>query len=129
MYNGYLIKINGMAYPVRHMVLSSYSVKDEPMIIDDYYDTAYNRHVVKAPKNKIEITFTIRQLYDTEYPEAIAPFTDTMEIEYYNPMTGLYTTDIFTYDGSLQPQLDRIYNTRVLYKEVGIKLIRKAGGE
>lgn len=125
-FSGTYLTIDGTAYPTAYMVIPSYSVDDSPIIVNDYYDAAYNRHIVKAPKNDIGITFRIRSMYSTEFVAAIAPFADTMTITYYDPKIDGYLTDTFTYEGSLNPTIARQYNSDVLFEELEIHLIRKA---
>jgi len=125
-FSGTYLTINGTAYPTAYMVIPSYAVDDSPIIVNDYYDAAYNRHIVKAPKNDISISFRIRSMYSTEFVSAIAPFADTMTITYYDPKIDGYLTDTFTYEGSLNPTIARQYNSDVLFEELEIHLIRKA---
>lgn len=126
-FSGYYLSINGVNYPTAYMVIPSYAVDDAPIIVNDYYDANYSRHITKAPKNDITISFSIRSMYSTEFPDAIAPFSDTMTVQYYDPKIDGYLTDTFTYNGSLNPKISRQYNTDVLFEELKIKLIRKAG--
>lgn len=107
------------------MVIPSYAVDDAPIVVNDYYDAAYNHHIIKAPKNEITISFNLRKMYSDEFTQAIAPFTDTMTIEYFDSKVDGYITDIFTYDGSLNPSINRQYNSRVLLNELSITLKRK----
>lgn len=125
-FNGYYLKIDGTAYPTAYMVIPSYKLDDSPIVVNDYYDADYNHHIVKAPRNEITISFSIRSMYSTEFVSAIAPFYDTMTIEYYDSKIDGYHTDTFTYEGSLNPQIARQYNNDVLLNELSIKLIRKA---
>lgn len=126
-FGGYYLNINGTNYPTAYMVIPSYKVDDTPIVVNDYYDVSYNHHIVKAPKNDITISFNIRSMYSTEFVSAIAPFSDTMTVQYYDPKINGYLTDTFTYEGSLNPKIARQYNTDVLFEELKIKLIRKAG--
>lgn len=127
MFNGYYLNINGTNYPTAYMVIPSYAVDDAPIIVNDYFDANYNHHIVKAPQNDISISFNIRMMYSTEFVDAIAPFSDTMQIQYYDPKIDDYLTGTFTYEGNLNPKIERQYNDRVLLGELKIKLIRKAG--
>lgn len=125
MFNGYYLKIDGTAYPTAFMVIPSYAVDDAPIVVNDYYDADYNHHITKAPKNEITISFNIRSMYSTEFAQAVAPFADTMTIEYYDSKIDGYLTDTFTYEGSLNPKIARQYNNNVLLEELSITLIRK----
>lgn len=122
--NNYLLKINGEIFPMKWIVFPSWDVSDEPIIKADYYDTEYNRHIIKAPKNKIEISFVIRKLYEEEFRQAIAYFNDEMEIEYYNLRKGIYEKGIFTYKNRLTPVLDGLSNNKWLCKELTIILVK-----
>lgn len=103
MFQGYYLKIDGVIYPTRYMVIPSYSVNNEPIIVNDYYDADFGRHISKAPAENISITFNIRQLWNDEFAEAIAPFSDRMSIEYYDAKIDDYVTDYFTYTNKLTP--------------------------
>lgn len=125
MFNGYYLKINGVIYPTANMVIPTYAPINEPIVVDDYYDAGYNRHIEKAVKENISIEFSIRKLNNSEYPDAIAPFVDTMIIEYYEPKTDSYLTDTFTYVNSLTPSVLRQYGNKIWYNELPMKLVRK----
>lgn len=126
MFSGYYLRIDGVTYPTEYMVIPTYSLDDAPIVVNDYYDASYERHIIKAPKNNITITFNIRQLFNTEFPAAIAPFTDTMQIEFYDAKIDDYRTGTFTYMGNLNPQNSGQYDGRLVFNELKITLVRKA---
>lgn len=125
-FNGYYLKINGTAYPTAYMVIPTYHVNDMPIVVSDVYTADYSRKIKKAPKLDLTITFNLRQLFNNEYVSAVAPFQDTMTIEYYDPKIDGYLTDTFTYNCDLTPQILRQINTTLVYNEVPITLVRKA---
>jgi len=128
-FNGTYLTIDGTAFPTAYMVIPSYKVNNEPIIVNDYYDANYNRHIIKAPAENVTITFRLRQQYNDTYPAVLAFFTDEMEVTYYEPKTDSYLTDTFTYINNLTPEIDRQYNNKVLFKELEMKLVRKAASE
>lgn len=121
-----LLKINGEVFPMKWLVIPSWDVNDEPIIKADYFDTEYDRHIIKAPKLKTEITFRIRQLYEDEFRSAIEYFTEEMTVEYYNIKTGQLESGVFTYKNRLTPVLDSFSNGKWLCKELTMVLIKKS---
>ena len=125
-FNNYYLKINGTIYPKMYMVIPTYQVNKDPIIVNDYHDAAYNHHVIKAPKKDITISFSLRQLFDDEFPTAVAPFlSDDLEIEYFDAQLGDYVTATFTTTSSLVPMILRQQNNRLIYNELAITLTRK----
>lgn len=128
MYNGqYYLMIDGKIFPKKYMIIPTYSAPSTPIIINDYRDGNYDRHIDRAPQEDVKIQFTLRQLYEDEYLEAISFIKEEMTIEYFEPRTGEYKSAIFTYEGSLEPTIDREIDGRILYCKLKIKLIRKRG--
>lgn len=126
MFNGYYLKINGVIYPTRFMVIPSYSVEDTPIVVKSYYDAAYGKHIYTAPKTDINVNFSIRSMYNTEFPEAVAPFNGVMNIEYFDSKINDYKTDKFVCTSNLNPQIARQYNNNVLYEQLSVTLTRVA---
>lgn len=126
----YLLKVNGTTFPLQYMVIPTYEVAETPIIIDDYYDTAYNRHIIKASATDLRITFNCRAGFEDDRA-AIAAFFDSVvdeyTIKYYNPSTGAYSTDTFTIDETgLDNFMNRVSNSEGELQEFTISLVRKA---
>lgn len=125
MFNGFLVKIDGVQIPNDYIVADSYSASSEPIVISDYYDAAYNYHVDRAPRDKIEVQFNTRVMLEADYQIFSAMIQEEMELEYYNTYDGLYYSGIFTYDGNITPTIYAINNNKVYFKEQTIKFVRK----
>lgn len=125
-YSGYLLKINNVSYSNFYIVQSSYKPENNPIILSEYYDANYNKHVEYAEKDDFIISFSLRMLYQDEYISAIAPFgTDEMNVEYYDTKSGTYKTGVFTCSSNLTPTIHRINNGRIIYAEQSIVLTKK----
>lgn len=125
MYNNYLLKINNVEVPEFYTIPSSYQPPKTEIIIDDYYDGNYDRHIIKSVKKDEGIKVTLRKLKNTEYPTVIAPFlADTLTVEYYNPVTDSYLSDNFTLVSNVEPQIDVISNGVVWYQEIELELVK-----
>lgn len=127
MFNGYLLKIDGTVFPNSYIKEDSWFPKTEPIIINDYYDAAYNRHIDRAPRDNVEIDFITRVLTEAEYGIIRGLIKNEMTVEFYNQLTGSYETGIFTYVNDLTPSLYKINNAgaKVYIKEKEYKLVRK----
>lgn len=124
MFREYYLKINGVIYPTSAMVIPSYRVDDSPIVVKEFYDGAYNKHINRAPKKDISISFNIRSMYSDEFAEAIAPITEEMVIEYFDAKINGYRSGNFTYKCNLNPKIARQYNKKVLLEELPITLIK-----
>lgn len=99
-----IITINGVDFPIKYMVLPSYLVDDIPIVVDDYRDSNYDRHVVVAPQTDISITFDIRELKESDYADAMSYFTaDELTLSFRRPATGVVDTGVFIFD----PEISR----------------------
>lgn len=125
MFNGFLVKIDGVQVPNDYIVADSYSASSEPIVISDYYDADYNYHIDRAPRDKIEVQFNTRVMPEADYQIFSAMIQEEMELEYYNTYDGLYYSGIFTYDGNITPTIYAINNNKVYFKEQTIKFVRK----
>ena len=126
MFSGYLLKIDGTRVPNNYIVESSYEVSSSPIIINDYYDANYERHITRAPKDDLTIKFNLRVMEEADLRVVLPMLSDTMEVEYYDQLDGSYKTDTFTYDQSLAPSILKINNAKIYFAEQSITLIRKA---
>lgn len=126
MFEGHYLKINGEVYPNRFLVIPSYRVEDNPIVIKTYYDAEYGKHIITAPRTDLMINFDIRSMYNTEYPEAVQPFNGVMQIEYFDSKINGYKTDSFVCTNNLNPQISRQYNNEILYEQLSITLMRVA---
>lgn len=124
MFREYYLKINGVIFPTSAMVIPSYKVDDTPIIVKEFYDGAYNKHINRAKKKDVTISFNLRSMYSDEFAAAIAPIVEQMEIEYFDVKTNGYKTGNFTFKCNLNPQIARQYNTKVLIEELPITLIK-----
>lgn len=128
MFNGYLLKIDGVQFPNLLIIESSYSVDRSPLVVNDYYDGNYDRHVEFAEKDNVVVSFDTRVMSEADYRAISGMFHDEMEVNYYDPLTGLYDTGVFTYTKNLTPTIRRIANDNtIFFKEQSIELIRKRG--
>jgi len=124
MFREYYLKINGTTFPTSAMVIPSYAVDDTPIIVKEFYDGAYNKHINRAPKKDVTISFNLRSMYSDEFAVAIAPITENMTIEYFDAKVNGYKTANFTYKCNLNPKIARQYNTKVLVEELPITLVK-----
>lgn len=124
MFNGYYLKINGEIFPTKFMVIPSYNVDDTPIIVKEYYDAAYNKHIARAPKPDVTISFNLRSMYSDEFAEAVSRIVEDMEIEYFNTKINGYKTEKFTYKCDLNPQIARQYNEKVLLEELPVIFVK-----
>ncbi len=125
MYNGYLLKINGVTIPNDFIVEDSYKPVDKPIIVSDYYDTEYNRHVIYAPNSDMTIEFTFRKMYESEYEKVAGLFSEEMNVEYYDFRAGTYKQGIFTCKEGITPGSYRFPAGNALLNEHKVKLNRK----
>lgn len=125
MFNGFLVKIDGTQVPNNYIVEDSYAVSSEPNVVSEYYDAAYNLHVIRAPQDKIEVSFDTRVMIEADYRILSSMIKEEMSIEYYDPFDGSYGTGIFTYEGNISPTIFKINKNTVYIKQQTIKLIRK----
>lgn len=121
----YLIKINGITIPNNFIVENSYNPWEKPIVISDYYDTEYNRHIIFAPKNECVIEFTLRKLYESEYRKIAELFSGDMTVEYYDFKTGRYKNGIFTCKDTVNPSSYVFRNEEAVVNQRKIKLYRK----
>lgn len=125
MYNGYLLKINGVTIPNDFIVEDSYKPVDKPIIVSDYYDTEYNRHVIYAPNTDTTIEFTFRKMYESDFQKVSGLFSEEMKVEYYDFKTGVYKIGIFTCKKGITPGSYRFPSGRAMLNEHKIELSRK----
>ena len=126
MYNGYLLKINGVIIPNNFIVEDSYKPVDKPIVIDDYYDTEYNRHVIYASNTDVSIEFTFRKMYESEYQTVSGLFTPEMSVEYYDFKSGAYKQGIFTCKNGITPCSYKFtISGKALLNEHKVELYRK----
>lgn len=124
MYNGYLLKINEVNIPNDFIVEDSYNPLDKPIVISDYYDTEYNRHIIYAPNTECTIEFTLRKLFESEYHRIADLFIGEMTVEYYDFRAGKYKKGIFTCKDSISPSSYKFKKEAVINQRK-IKLYRK----
>lgn len=126
MYNGFLLKINGTTIPNDYIIENSYKPIAKPIILSDYYDTEYNRHVTYAPNEDVSLEFTFRKMYESEYQKVAVLFSEEMSVEYYDFKSGAYKQGIFTCKDGISPGSYRFpSNNKALLNEHKIKLNRK----
>lgn len=129
MYNGYLLKINGVTIPNNFIVENSYNPSDKPIVESDYYDTEYNRHIIYAPKSEITIEFSLRKMYESEYRTIADVFTGDMTVEYYDFKAGAYKKGIFTCKDNISPGSYHFNGNNAVLNTRKIKLYRKKAVE
>lgn len=125
MYNRYLLKINGVTIPNDFIVEDSYKPVEKPIIVNDYYDAEYNRHVIYAPNTDMTIEFTFRKMYESDFKKVSDLFTEEMSVEYYDFKSGSYKHGIFTCKKGITPGSYKFPSERALLNEHKIELYRK----
>lgn len=93
-YEGYLLKINGVPFPMKYMGADTYVVTpDQETDLDDYTDNdgIFNRNVLPAKATKIEFQTPYMWLTDMINVMAVIPKDkNNVTIEYWNPWTFSY---------------------------------------
>jgi len=125
-YNNYLLKINNSAFNNALFVVPSYKVIEKPIEVLNYYDQTYNKHIDQANKKAITISFTLRQLKAEDYASAVAVFTGTMAIEYFDAKTNSYKSGNFKLTSELNGGIYRIMNGDVWMNAESIVLEKVA---
>lgn len=124
MYNGYLLKINGVVFPEKYIADGTFQPIEKRIVVNDYLDGAYNRHIVYAPEKEVTITFNLARMLESDAMDALAMLdAEEFIVEYYK--AGSYSTGLFTISESTVPQIVKIINGYVIFGSQPIKLIRK----
>lgn len=125
MYNEYLLKVNGIIIPNDFIVENSYNPVETPIVISDYYDTEYNRHVIYAPNTDMKISFTFRKMYENDFQKVAGLFTEEMIVEYYDFKAGTYKQGIFTCKKGITPGSYKFPSGKAILNEHKVELYRK----
>lgn len=97
MYNGYRIKINGIIVDNNIISRGSYSLQKKKRVLAEYYDANGDRHEETSPREKAEISFTIRERTTKEQSglSGIWEVCENILVEYWNDKTATYETGLF----------------------------------
>lgn len=93
-FDGWLIKVNGTAFPNRLIRMETYKITpDQETDLDDYTDNngRFHRNVLPAKATKIEFETPIVRMRDANQIFQIIPDDDDeVSIEYWNPRKFIY---------------------------------------
>ena len=99
-FEGWLLKINGIAFPTRLIAAESLKITpDQIMDLDPYRDANGELHRNALPHTATSIEFTTIALYltDIEILNTFLPHDNRVrcEVEYWNPNTSSYVSGAF----------------------------------
>ncbi|MFQ8734563.1 MAG: DUF6711 family protein [Enterocloster bolteae] len=99
-FEGWLLKINGIAFPTRLIAAESLKITpDQIMDLDPYRDANGELHRNALPHTATSIEFTTIALYlkDIEILNSFLPHDNRVrcEVEYWNPNTSSYVSGAF----------------------------------
>lgn len=125
MFNGYLLKINGVIFPNKFIAVESYQITPNQITDEDSYidsDGRLHRNVLPHKRSKLEFnTPHIREAQNGEL-QSYFPDTISMDAEYWNPRKRVYESGTF-YTPDLTFEIKDIKENDILYKPIRIALI------
>lgn len=93
-FSGYLIKINGTAFPNKYILMDSYNSTPNQLIDDDSYtdgDGKLHRNVLSHTRSKIEFSTVPKlSLVDKMAIQAFIPVRVKLTVEYWNEESNTY---------------------------------------
>lgn len=95
-YEGYRVKINGVAIRDNMITKGSYSIQKVSRVIASYYDSVGVLHEEKSPHIRAVIKFSIRQRNSVEHENVMAAFLvkENVTVDYWDDEESTYKTAI-----------------------------------
>jgi hypothetical protein len=124
MYDGYLIKINGVTLPNRYIDRSSWRCTPQAKrVVDSFYDVEGVYHEYLADHQRSTIQFTLNEHKDADhaYLNGFLAQKTNVAVEYYDDGTGTYATGTFRI-ADVEYKQKKTFDSTVWYDKTTVKL-------
>lgn len=124
MYEGYLIKIDSTTIANRYIDRTSWRITPlDRKVVDSFDDVTGVHHEYLSDHNRVGITFTLNEHRESEHSALASLFTGLTDVtvEYFNSLTGLYSTGRFRIDNP-EWKHKRTFDDTIWYDSTNIKL-------